>query len=156
MIAKTFPTRANFFLQCSSLFLREFVSIVYLLRVNDGTVPEAILRLLGGEAFFRLFTLDFRQKMRLLSDEKLFFGQRILLAENVVKGPGQNNFGPAYWYHLSLVTKNIIKVDLMKNSVSTGQRWSPRGHILKSLASKPQVLKNCPVLGWRTALFLNR
>ena len=32
------------------------------------------------------------------------------------------------------------------------QRWSPRGrpwhrgHILKSLASKPQVLKNCPVL----------
>ena len=35
------------------------------------------------------------------------------------------------------------------------QRWSPRGHILKSLAlaSKPQVLKNCPVLGSRTALF---
>ena len=47
------------------------------------------------------------------------------------------------------------------------QRWSPRGrswprgrppgHILKSLAlaSRPQVLKNCPVLGSRTALFLN-
>ena len=50
------------------------------------------------------------------------------------------------------------------------QRWSPRGrfwpprHILKSLAlasrvksiaSKPQVLENCPVLGSRTALFLN-
>ena len=48
------------------------------------------------------------------------------------------------------------------------QRWSPqgrpwpRGHILKSLASKvkslalasrPQVLKNWPVLGSRTALF---
>ena len=41
------------------------------------------------------------------------------------------------------------------------QRWSPRrrpwprGHILKSLAlaSKPQVLENCPVLGSRTALF---
>ena len=45
------------------------------------------------------------------------------------------------------------------------QRWSPRGrpwhqgrprgHILKSfnLASKSQVLKNCPVLGSRTALF---
>ena len=50
------------------------------------------------------------------------------------------------------------------------QRWSsrrrpwprvrPRGHILKSLASKvkslaskPQVFKNCPVLGSRTALF---
>ena len=28
-------------------------------------------------------------------------------------------------------------------------RWSPRGHILKflALASKPQVLENCPVLG---------
>ena len=40
-------------------------------------------------------------------------------------------------------------------------RWSPRGrprgHILKSLAlaSKPQVLENWPVLGSRTALFLN-
>ena len=48
------------------------------------------------------------------------------------------------------------------------QRWSPRErpwprgrpreHILKSLAlalaSKPQVLENCPFLGWRTALFL--
>ena len=37
------------------------------------------------------------------------------------------------------------------------QRWSPRGHILKSLAlalaSRPQVLKNWPVLGSRTALF---
>ena len=41
------------------------------------------------------------------------------------------------------------------------QRWSPRGrpwlqvHILKSLvlASKPQVLENCSVLGSRTALF---
>ena len=34
-------------------------------------------------------------------------------------------------------------------------RGSPRGHILKSLAlaSKPQVLKNCPVLGSRKALF---
>ena len=33
------------------------------------------------------------------------------------------------------------------------QRWSPRGHIVKSLASKPQVLENCRVLGSRTALF---
>ena len=42
------------------------------------------------------------------------------------------------------------------------QRWSPRGHILKSFASKvkslalaarPQVLENWPVLGSRTALF---
>ena len=34
--------------------------------------------------------------------------------------------------------------------------WSPREHILKSLASKPQVLENCPVLSSRTALFMNR
>ena len=43
------------------------------------------------------------------------------------------------------------------------QRWSPRGHILKSLAlaskvkslalaSRPQVVENWPVLGSRTAL----
>ena len=52
--------------------------------------------------------------------------------------------------------------------VSSGQRWSPRrrswprGQILKSLAlaskvkslaSRPQVLENWPVLGSRTALF---
>ena len=52
-------------------------------------------------------------------------------------------------------------------SRSTVQRWSPRGHILKSLAlapkvkslalaSKPQVLENCPVLGSRTALFFEQ
>ena len=37
------------------------------------------------------------------------------------------------------------------------QRWSPRGHIFKflalALASKPQVLEKCPLLGSRTALF---
>ena len=38
---------------------------------------------------------------------------------------------------------------------SKNQRWSPRGHILKSLAlaSRPQVLENWPVLGSRTAVF---
>ena len=52
--------------------------------------------------------------------------------------------------------------------VHQDQRWSsrgrpwprgrPRGHILKSLAlaSKPQVLENCIVLGSRTALFLEQ
>ena len=44
---------------------------------------------------------------------------------------------------------------------SRGRPW-PRGHIwkplalaskVKSLASKPQVLENCPVLGLRTTLF---
>ena len=69
--------------------------------------------------FVRLFTLYFRRKIRLLSGEKLFFSQQILLAENVVKGLAQNKFRPAYWYHLSLVTKNTIKIDFMKNSIST-------------------------------------
>ena len=49
--------------------------------------------------------------MRLLSSGKLlFFGQQILFAENVVKGPVQYKLGIAYWYHLFLVAKNIIKV----------------------------------------------
>ena len=44
------------------------------------------------------------------------------------------------------------------NNENLNQRWSPRGrpwprgHILKSLASRPQALKNCPVLGSGTAL----
>ena len=42
-----------------------------------------------------------------------------------------------------------------------GRLWPqgrPRGHILKSLAlaSKPQVLENCPVRGLRTALFFEQ
>ena len=51
----------------------------------------------------------------------------------------------------------------MPKRLSVKQRWSPRGrpqgcpqgHILKSLAlaSRPQVLKNWPVLGSRTAIF---
>ena len=51
--------------------------------------------------------------------------------------------------------------DFIRDGVK--QRWSPRGHILKSLAlalaskvkslaSRPQVLENWPVLGSRTAL----
>ena len=51
---------------------------------------------------------------------------------------------------LSIVNhhSNVIKV-------ASNQRWSPRGHILKTLAltSRPQVLENWPVLGSRTALF---
>ena len=37
-----------------------------------------------------------------------------------------------------------------------GRPWPrvrPQGHILKSLASKPQVLENCLVVGLRTAVF---
>ena len=41
------------------------------------------------------------------------------------------------------------------NLCTTYQRWSPQEHILKflALASKSQVLENCPVFGSRTALF---
>ena len=50
--------------------------------------------------------------------------------------------------------------DAVSDDYIKEQRWSPRGQILKSLASKVkslasrhQVLKNWPVLGSRTALF---
>ena len=42
-----------------------------------------------------------------------------------------------------------LKLQISRSS----QRWSPRGHILKSSASNPQVLEKCLVLGSRTALF---
>ena len=50
----------------------------------------------------------------------------------------------------------IFSFQLFFSSIDTFrlQRWSPRGHILKSLASKLQVLENCPVLGSRTPIFL--
>ena len=49
----------------------------------------------------------------------------------------------------------VFSFQLLFSSTDTFrlQRWSPRGHILKSLASKLQVLENCPVLGSRTAVF---
>ena len=46
----------------------------------------------------------------------------------------------------------FIKVTKSKTTHSY-QRRSLRGHLLMSLASKPQVLENCPVLGSRTAVF---
>ena len=67
----------------------------------------------------------------------------------------------------ALSTKTLLLLFLL-NNYHKYQRWSsrgrlwPRGHILKflalaskvkSLASKPQVLKNSPVFGLRTALF---
>ena len=62
------------------------------------------------------------------------------------------------------ILKDVLEAkDVLEDSrTSLASRWSPRGRpwsrgqILKSLASKPQVLENCPVLGSRTALFLNR
>ena len=63
------------------------------------------------------------------------------------------------------ICKNIIDATTRIASLTHNyQRWSPRGHILKSLAlaskvkslalaSRPQVLENWPVLGSRTAQF---
>ena len=50
----------------------------------------------------------------------------------------------------------VFSFQLFFSSVDTFrlQRWSPREHILKSLASKLQILENCPLLGSRTAVFL--
>ena len=42
--------------------------------------------------------------------ENFFFGQQFLFAKNVAKGPAQYKFGLTYWYHLFLITENIIKV----------------------------------------------
>ena len=54
-----------------------------------------------------------------------------------------------------------IFIDIYQRWSPRGRPWPrvrPRGHILKSLAlaSSPQVLKNCPVLGSRTALFFEQ
>ena len=73
---------------------------------------------------------------------------------------------------LKLFIQRIINLIVYEQNRPNRQRWSPRGrpwprgHILKSLAlafaskikslalaSRPQVLENCPVLGSRTALF---
>ena len=86
------------------------------------------------------------------------------------KVPGaQNNVNPAgaiTWFagEPSIVHFSVT-IDLhLASFYATIQRWSPRGrpwprgHILKSLAlaSNPQVLENCPVLGSRTALFFEQ
>ena len=51
------------------------------------------------------------------------------------------------------ITRSVISE--LQMSLRNVQRWSPRGHILKSLALalRPQVLENWPVLGSRTAVF---
>ena len=57
--------------------------------------------------------------------------------------------------------KSWLRLWQHANWLHNYQRWSSRGHILQSfflkvkslaLASKPQVLSNCPVLGSKTAL----
>ena len=53
----------------------------------------------------------------------------------------------------------VVISTMVQKHYSKSQRWSPRGRpwprgqILKSLASRPQVLENWPVLGSRTAVF---
>ena len=67
---------------------------------------------------------------------------------------------PLFQYRMPVVLARL-RIDPQING---NQRWSRRGHILKSLALaskvkslalalKPQVLENCPILGSRTALF---
>ena len=49
--------------------------------------------------------------------------------------------------------KLAVKLQIITPMLNKDRHHWPRGHILKSLASKPQVLENCPALGSRTALF---
>ena len=51
---------------------------------------------------------------------------------------------------------DALSNDIMQRLSPRGRPWPPRrprGHILKSLASKPHFLENCPVFCSRTALF---
>ena len=70
-------------------------------------MPEAIFRPLGGEDFLKVVFALVSTENATPKRWKTFFGQQILLAENVVKGLAQYKFGLAYWYYLFLVTKNI-------------------------------------------------
>ena len=78
----------------------QFLALEFLALVSTKNAIQSII----GRAHRDGVSVD------LLSVGKLFFGQSMLLAKNVVKGSGQYKFGPAYRYHLSLVTKNIMKV----------------------------------------------
>ena len=66
----------------------------------------------------------------------------------------ENWFYPAVPWIFRIFVHHYCKLQRRQHqSWSSRGRFWPRGHILKSLASKPQVLKNCPVLGSSTALF---
>ena len=74
------------------------------------------------------------------------------------------------YYKVCLILQGMRGFNYARSSNSKStlhcncQRWRPRGrpwprgHILKSLAlaSKPQVLENCPALSSRTALFFEQ
>ena len=84
-----------------------------------------------------------------ISKEELFVGQSYRRMEDHKPWPGlalRQDFAKG---------KNLKPIVKKQRWCPRGRPW-PRGHILKSLASKPQVLENCPVHGSRTALFLNR
>ena len=76
------------------------------------------------------------------------FGQMYIL-ESVRSG--KCNFWKKY------IQGNVHSVKCTFREMYIRDNVLSRGHILKSLAlaSKLQVLENCPVLGSRTALFLN-
>ena len=70
-----------------------------------------MLRPLDGEDFFQVvLALGSMENATPKRWKTFVFGQQILLAENVVKRPAQYKFDLACWYHIFLVTKNIIKV----------------------------------------------
>ena len=69
---------------------------------------------------------------------------------------GLNGGLVAYWLHDSYSTRFTIYTcsnQLLKYAQQ--QRWSPREHILKSLASNFTDPRKCPVLGSKKALFLD-
>ena len=89
--------------------------------------------------------------------DKTFFGLHLYLAGKYcanLKVPGaQLIVNPA----LAIIW--LVGVTIYQRWSPRGRSW-PQGHILKSLASKvkslaskPQVFENCPVLSSRTALF---
>ena len=72
---------------------------------------------------------------------------QFLLAEgDSVERSDRNVLQGAFCFQLSTAFSSTVTFRL--------QRWSSQRHIFKSLASKLQVLKNCPVLGLRTAVCL--
>ena len=59
------------------------------------------------------------------------------------------------------ILSDLANITNVEKTCCNNQRWSPRGrpwprgHILKFLASRPQVLENWSVLGSSTALFFD-
>ena len=88
--------------------------------------------------------------------KRLFFFFYLSFTSNSVVRHGRDAYATTFG------KKSNIQGLHTQINVFNSQRWSPRGHILKSLAlaskvkslaSRPQALEYWPVLGSRTALF---